>query len=136
MLAMAVTLSAADLEAVKAEPKLERRSDKALANAHRALDEARKAYEAGDIKKTEAALDEAGASVELSYQSLSETGKHPRSSPKYFKRAELGVRELLRRLKSIESEFAVDDRPMIHNLQQRLQRVREDLLNGIMSKKK
>lgn len=134
--ALVSTIPAADLQLARAEPSLEKRSEKALVNANRALDEARDAYHAGDSQKTQTALQEVAESVKLSYESLSDTGKHPRSSPKYFKRAELGVRELLRRLKSIESDFAVEDRPSVVQTVLQLQQVHDDLMAGLMSKKK
>ena len=46
-------MAAADLSSVKTEPDPEKRSDLALANADHAIDEARQAYTAGDVKKME-----------------------------------------------------------------------------------
>src|SRR6266516_3692564 len=87
-----------DLAAVKSEVNLEKRSDRALDNANLALDAARDAYTKGDFDESQAQLDEVGESVDLAYESLSKTGKDPRRDPKWFKRAEMRTRELLRRL--------------------------------------
>src|SRR5580704_572431 len=92
---------AIDLASVKMEPNLEKRSDLALDNATAALDQARTAYNSGDVAKTEVALNEVGESVDLAYHSLEETGKDARRNPRPFKRAELRTRELLRRLEGI-----------------------------------
>jgi hypothetical protein len=127
---------AGDLTAIKAETNLERRSDRALENADRSITVARDAYNAGKMSETKAALAETAESVQLSYESLVDTGKHPRQSPKHFKRAEVKVREMLRRLKNLESDFSVDDRGAVAQTEQRLQQIHDDLLNGIMSKKK
>lgn len=127
---------AGDLQGVKAEPNLERRSDRALDNANRAISEARDAYAANDLEKSKAALQETVASVELSFEALEGTGKHPRSSPKHFKKAELSVREMLRRLKGLETDFNVDERPLLVATEERLQAVHERLIDGLMSKKK
>jgi hypothetical protein len=136
MICAAVAFAAPDLASVKAEPNLARRSVRALANADHAIDAAHEFYNAGDIKKAGAELDEVGDSVELCFEALTETGKHPRSSPKHFKHAELSIGDLLRRLKSFESDVSVDDRPLVERAEHRLQQVRDDLLSGIMGKKK
>jgi hypothetical protein len=132
---LAAVVAAGDLASVKAEPNLERRSDKALSNADRAISEAREAYGAGDLARTKAAFSEVVDSVQLSYDSLIATGKNPRRSPKYFKRAEVATRAMMRRLKNLETDFSVDDRPLLAEAQQHLAKVHEDLLNGIMKRK-
>src|SRR5258708_13395813 len=87
VLITSVMLLAFDLGSIKNEPNLEKRSELALDYANTALDQAREAYVAGDIAKTEAALGELRESVELAYQSLEGTGKDARRSPKSFKPA-------------------------------------------------
>jgi hypothetical protein len=135
-LALCMTAPSADIESLKSEPNLEKRSEKALLNANAAITAAREAYSAGDSRKARMALEETASSVELSYDALSGTGKHPRQSPKHFKHAELSVREMLRRLKDLENDVGVDDRPVLVETEDRLQRVHDELLDGIMSKKK
>jgi hypothetical protein len=127
---------ATDLESVRAESNLEKRSDRALENANHAIDMARDSYAAGDLKKSSEALQEVRDSVALSYESLSDSGKNPRRSPKHFKRAEMSIREMLRRLKGLESDFSVEDRNILMETERQLQQIRDDLLAGIMSKKK
>ena len=56
---LAAQLYATDLGTIKQEPNLERRSDLALQYANSALDTAREAYTAGNVDKTEAAIEEA-----------------------------------------------------------------------------
>jgi hypothetical protein len=124
-----------DLNLVRAEPNLEKRSDKALANAHKALDRAQKAYGDGDLQAVEAALAEAREALELSIASLKETGKNPRKSPKYFKRAEIQTRRMLRRLEDFRLFMGVDDRRLAESLVLHVQKTHEWLLEGIMSKK-
>ncbi len=125
----------ADLTTVKAEANLERRSDIALDYANAELDEAREAYNAGDAAKLQAALEDARASVELSFQSLEETGKSARNS-KYYKRAELRTRELLRRLDGLRDLVGFEERSLVERVRDRVAEVHDDLLKGIMSKKK
>lgn len=126
---------AADLVSVKAEPNLEKRSDLALENANHDIDEARTAYQAGDVNKTDAELKELRDSVDLSFESLDNSGKQPRRS-KYYKQAELKLRFMLRRLSGFRDEMNVEDRKPLDDAVNRLQEVHDRLLMEIMSKKK
>ncbi len=101
MQVLLILFLAFDLAAVKLEPNLERRSERAIDNASAAMDAARDAASAGDSAKTKIALDEVRDSVDLAYQSLVESGKSARRNPKFFKRAELKTRELMRRLEGL-----------------------------------
>ncbi len=125
----------ADITAVKSEPNLEKRSDLALANADRAIDDARSDYQAGDPGKTDADLKQVRELVDLSLESLESSGKQARNS-KYFKRAEIRIREMLRRLASFRDEMSVDDRKPLDDAAARLQEVHDRLLLEIMSKKR
>ena len=88
----------ADLKPALAEPNLEKRSKLALDNAAAVYQAARSAYEKGDNDRAAAAVAEIQESVDLAYKSLTETGKNPRKSPKWFKKAEIETRDLLRKL--------------------------------------
>jgi hypothetical protein len=125
----------AGLDQVMAEQNLEKRSELALKNAHAALDGARQAFKDGDLGAEAKALEEVGRSVELSKQSLDQSGKNPRRSPKYFKKAEIEVRKLIRRLDSFRLEMSVDDRGPVDKLIDFSHKVHEDLIAGIMGKK-
>lgn len=131
----AAQLYATDLGTIKKEPNLERRSDLALQYANSALDTARDAYAAGDVDKTGAAIEEVGSSVDLAYDSLEQTGKDPRRSPKFFKRAEMSTRQLLRRLDGMIESMSVADRMLAEKVRGRVADIHENLLKGIMKKK-
>ena len=105
--ALALFFAFWDLGSVKSEPDLEKRSELALANADREIDEARKAYNGGDQKTVQAALEEVSQSVVLSYDSLGHTHSAPRNS-KYYKRAEQKVQALIRRLSGFRDEVSFD----------------------------
>ena len=122
----------ADLSRANAEPNLEKRSQLALENAKQALKAARQAYNNGDLAKTKAWLTELQQSVRLAEESLRRTGKNPRKSPKYFKRAEIGTRELLRLIHSFHDFMSFDDRSMLDFVKAEIQRVHDSLLTGIM----
>ncbi|MBZ5606407.1 MAG: hypothetical protein LAO79_29300 [Acidobacteriia bacterium] len=135
MNALLILFLAIDLASVKNEPNLERRSDLALDFVHQAIDAAREAYNAGDSAKMQAALEEGGQALEISYQALSDAVKNPRNS-KSFKKAELRTRELIRRLDGLAQTVGVDDREAVAKLRDHVAEVHDDLLKGIMSKKK
>lgn len=135
-LVVAAVAVASGLDRVKAEPNLEKRSRLALEYANSEIDAARQAYNSGEMKKSNAALAEVRESVDLCVQSLDETHKDARKNPKAFKRAEIDIQGLVRRLKSLEDDFSVDDRGEILKTEQRLQEVHDDLIARIMTKRK
>ncbi len=138
-LALAMAFSAplrADLKSAQAEPNLEKRSKLALENAGAALKAARAAYNKGDNGQAASAADEVRASVDLAFESLQQTGKNPRSHPKYFKQAEIETRDLLRRLDSFQQEMSYADRPMLDKVKARIQQVHDELLMGLMEGKR
>lgn len=140
VVAVAVSLALAsqsDLGTIKSEPKPEKRAERALDNADESLKSAQEAYLVkGDLKQTSSELEELSQSVELAYASLMDTHKNPSKSPKHFKRAEIKTRELLRRLNDFREQMSVDDRAAADKARAALQKVHEDLLEGIMGGKK
>jgi len=126
----------ADLKAARAEPDLEKRSGLALANAPAALKAARQAYDAGDNAQVAADAAEIEESVDLAYKSLEQTGKNPRSHPKWFKKAEIETRDLLRRLDAFQQEMNFADRTILDKVKARVQQVHDDLLVGLMEGKR
>jgi len=125
----------ADLKAALAEKDLEKRSKLALDNAELALQAAKAAYQQGDIGKTRTAVTEVKESVDLAFQSLNDTHKNPRKSPKYFKSAELATRDLLRRLETFDYDMSYEDREILKPVKERVQQVHDDLLLGLMEGK-
>ena len=132
---LVLLIAFADLTGVKSEPDLEKRSELALANADRAIDEARDAYTSGNEKAQQAALIEVQESVETSYQALEHSNKPPRRS-KYYKNAELKVRALMRRLTSLREEVGFEARQSVDAVIKKLSDVHDQLINDVMSKKK
>src|SRR5437016_2908397 len=126
----------ADLASIRQEPNLERRSQLAMDYANTALDAAHSQYQAGETAKTEATLGDVGASVDLAYQSLLDTGKEARRDPKVFKRTELGTRQLLRRIEGMAESMNFQDRPVAEKLRDRVAAIHDDLIKAIMSKKR
>lgn len=129
-------LAEADLEAVRAEKRLERRARLALENADRMITAAREAYQGGDATAVRSALEEVAVSVELCYQSLKETGKDPRRNFRHYKHAEISTRQLLRRLDGFRDEMSYLDRELIEPVIERVEQVNKDLLHDIMGGRK
>jgi len=132
---LAVGSLRADLQQARAQPNLEKRSMLALDNAAQSLGKAREAYEKGDNAQVETLAKDIQESVELAETSLHETGKNPRKSPKWFKRAESSTRDLLRRLDSFQQQMDVADRPMLDAVKAKVQQVHDDLLLGVLEGK-
>ena len=132
----AASLWAIDLASVQQEPNPERRNQLAMEFANFALDAARTAYQANDLDKTRASLDEAGEAVSLSYSSLKQTGKNARRDPKLFKRTELATRQMLRRIEGMAESMSFEDRALVDKLRERVTAIHENLLQDIMAKKK
>jgi hypothetical protein len=126
----------ADLAAIKSEPNLEKRSQRALDYGDKALDAARAAYKNGDMAAMESALKEVGLSAELALQALKDTGKHPSRSTKQYKRGEIRTRQLQRRLESFQQEVDFDHRETVGAIEQKVQAIHEEFLDGVMSRRK
>jgi len=124
--------SRADLTRALKEPNLEKRSQLALENASAAYKAARTAYEKGENEQVSLLAAEILESVELANTSLTQTGKNPRRSPKWFKKAEIDTRELLKRLDGFEHEMGFNDRPMLEKVKARVQQIHDELLVGLM----
>lgn len=126
---------ALDLTGIKAEPKLEKRSELALKYAESELDAARDAYKKGDVEASRAALSEVEAGVKLSYDSLMATGKDPRRSSKPFKDAEKSTRQILRRLDGLHDLMSDFDRGAVDPVHRTVSDIHDQLITGIMGKK-
>jgi hypothetical protein len=135
MQALLILCLAFDLAAIRLEPNLERRSERALDNASAAMDAARDASGSGEPEKVKAALAELRDSVDLAYQSLVDSGKSARRNPKFFKRAELKTRELMRRLEGLLQAVDSDDRPFVESVRDQVSKVHDNLIQDIMQKK-
>jgi phage shock protein A len=133
---LGAALAEADLEAVRAEKKLEKRARLALQNADRMITTARDAYQNGDAELLRTALEEVAASVELCYQSLRETGKDPRRNFRHYKHAEITTRQLLRRLSGLRDEMSYLDRELIDPVIERVEHINKELLHDIMGGRK
>ena len=111
-------LFGADAAAVKAEPNLEKRSEKALIYAGELLTAMRGELDRNDVEKIKGQLIEFQEAVDISVDALAATGKNARRNPKFFKKAELRLRlrELQRRLETFKRDMGFDDRPVLDDV--------------------
>ena len=130
------TLVAGDLKSVRAEPDLEKRSEKALQAADEAFQSAKKAYKEGDAPAEAAGLASMREAVELAMKSLEESGKDARRSPKYFKKAEIELRKLIRNLDDFRFAKSAEERKPAEELLVVVHEAHDKVLLGIMTKKK
>ena len=124
-----------DLGAVKSEPDLDKRSELALTNVDHEIDEARKAYNAGDQKAQDAALEEIDASVAICYDSLQHSHEAPRKS-KYYKRAEQRLQGLIRRMSAFRDDVGFESRQSVERVINKMSEIHDQLITDIMSKKR
>ena len=125
----------ADLKAALAEHDLGKRSKLALDNAGATLKAVREAYQKGDNEALGPLLKELEESIGLAWDSLENTGKNPRKSPKWFKEAEIKTRGLLRKLESLQHDMDFEERVWLDQAKVRLEKVHDDLLVGLMEGK-
>jgi len=129
-------LAAADLATVRTEPDAEKRSEKALQAAEADFQAAKKAARDGETAVETAALTGIHDAVDLAIKSLDETGKNARRNPKYFKKAEITLRKLIRNLEDFRFAKGADERQQVEELLAFVHESHDKVLLGIMTKKK
>jgi hypothetical protein len=126
---------AVDLTIVRAEPDLEKRSEKALVAAEEAFQATRKAFKEGDTAVETAGLATVREAVELAVNSLENSGKDARRNPKYFKKAEIALRKLIRNLDDYRFAKPADERAPVEAVIAVTHDAHDKVLTGIMTKK-
>ena len=124
------------LAEVEREPDLEKRAGLALDFARPAVGRMVKAYEAGQPDEAKQILASIVQAAVVARQSLQETGKHARSKPKHFKRAEIDTRKLLRDLESAQRKLNFDERPDLDPAIAKVDEINRQILFDIMESKK
>jgi hypothetical protein len=135
-IALFLLAQASPFDSVRTEPNPEKRYWKALEFGSSQIVEARKLYSEGKPAEFTQALDLVTQAVQLCDETLRGTGKNPAKYPKHFKKAELKIREIMRRLTSFEEEVSIDDRPTVANAKKQVQKLHEELLFDIMGRRK
>ena len=140
VLATALVAAAAS-ERAKVEAKLAREGNpikKALLEVQLAeisLKDARRLYQEGDPENGLEKLKEMLSWSEKAHDRLFQTGRNPRKKPGGFKKAEIRLRKLGRRLADLLLAVPFEERKEIQNIAGRLSEIRERLLLGILQGK-
>jgi hypothetical protein len=129
MVAVSACSAQAFIPELKAEHDPGRRSELALEYADEAFDSASSLYKGGDIHKGDAELDNMTAAVNECLEALS--GLH---KARLYKRAELKVATLQRRLQDLEGTLEIEERGWADQTIRKLEELHDKLLDGVMRK--
>jgi hypothetical protein len=124
------------LAEVEREPDLEKRAGLALDYARAAVGRVVKAYAAGEPGQAKQILDSIVQAAEVARESLGDTGKHARSKPKHFKKAEIESRKLVRDLEAAKRDLTFEERPDLDPAIAQIEEINRQLLFDIMESKR
>lgn len=114
---------------IKSEHDPFKRSEKALSLANDAFDNARDEYVKGEINKGDAELETMMNALDECVASLNTAHK-----ARYYKKAEMDVALLQRRLKTLVDDISVQERGWAEYTQRKLDELHDKLLDGVMRK--
>jgi hypothetical protein len=117
------------VENLNTEPDPSRRAEHALSLAEGAFAEARVAYDKGQIKAGDQHLEEMIKLLNVCVSSLEAAHKS-----RNYKFAEIRVKGLMRRLKTLVGDLSVDDRGWAEYTARQLEEIHDKLLSGVMKK--
>ena len=130
LLLLATLLPAQSILAeIKAERDPCKRSEKALSLAETAFDNAHDFYNTGQIHKGDAELENMMTALEECVSSLDTARK-----AKYYKKAEMNVALLQRRMQTLVGDIALQERGWAEYTQRKLDQIHDKLLDGVMRK--
>jgi hypothetical protein len=117
------------LTELQAEQNPQKRSEKALIFADAAFDSAHELYLKGEIEKGDAQLETMTKALNQCVESLTAAHK-----ARYYKKAEMNVASLQRRLEGLLSDLSVQKRGWVEYTSRKVDEIHDKLLNGVMSK--
>jgi hypothetical protein len=133
LIAAAAFLTAATGESLPPEVTSERnpgkRSEIAIDFADKAFDQARSFYQSGDIAHGESQLNLVATLADECFTSAQESHK-----AKYYKRDEMKVSTLTRRVRSFADDLGYEQREKASLLASHLDEIHDKLLRGVMGK--
>ncbi|MCX6590600.1 MAG: hypothetical protein NTZ56_03660 [Acidobacteria bacterium] len=124
-------LLAFDLAAVKAEPDPVKRANRALDYAFEQLAEARKLTSDGSAEALKSTAEQVTAGIDL----MVETFGQARRRTSDLKKAELRLRDLIRRLETLRQDAPFEERAVIEAVETRARASNEKLLELVMGKR-
>ena len=121
--------AAQSMVAINQEHDPGKRSELALSMADESFDQARLYYEKGAIDKGDAALENMTGALNACVQSLEISNK-----ARLYKRAELKVAFLQRRMSGLLADLSVTERGWAEQTKRRLEEIHDKILDGVMRK--
>ncbi len=132
LMAAAFTVTAS-AQSFLAELKMERdpakRADLALSFADESFDSAKTNYHKGEIHEGDVALDNMTTALNACIESVAVANK-----AKFYKRAEMKVAMLQRRLSGLMDDISVAERGWAEQTARRVEEIHSKLLDGVMRK--
>ena len=123
----------ASAQSFLAELKLEhdpgRRAEMALSFADESFDSAKTNYQKGDVHLGDVALDNMTSALNFCVESVAAANK-----TKFYKKAELKVAMLQRRLSGLMEDLSVTERGWAEQTSRRVEEIHAKLLDGVMRK--
>jgi hypothetical protein len=106
-----------------------------LQEADYSLATASSAYRADDPARVSAALTDFLKYIDQAYACLAESGTNPLERPRHFKRAEIYLRKLSRKLDNLRRQMRFDDQEILEVARIRVDEVDEALVIGLVGAK-
>lgn len=128
--AFAVSL-AAQTKDWRAERDVRKRAELGLKAAESQLDDARQVYRSGDPYQAQAGLGEAVDTMLEAYQMVVDAGDDMRKQARRYKKVEIGLRGILRKLEDFQMQAEVVDRGPIERAAQTVSRMRDNMLKAM-----
>ena len=135
LVSLAGSTAPTDLDAIKAISEWSKRSDFALDYAAQTLDDAKTDNQAGKANKVQADLKQIDEAAQVCFSALQDSRKKPRND-KHYKRAELKLRELARRLRGFRDDVPFEQQDAVGATLKNVQDIHDRLLLEIMGKGK
>ncbi len=115
----------------QAERNLYKRVEKGLETADAQLDEARKIYREGNPYKAQEQMDVSLDTALEAYQMIVDSGEDMRKRAGRFKKIEIQMRGILRKLEDYNAQVELLDRGPVHRAWQTVSRMQDQLLKSM-----
>jgi site-specific recombinase len=129
LLSVCVCSAQSFLNELKAEHDPARRAEKALEYADESFDSARAFYDKGLVHKGDEQLDYMTAALKECVDALDQAHK-----AKFYKKAELNVAVLQRRMDDLLSDLSIQERGWAEYINRKLDEMHDKILEGVMRK--
>jgi tetratricopeptide (TPR) repeat protein len=113
------------------EKNLYKRAEKGLEVAEAQLDAARETYRNGDPYKAQAELEDSLETIMEAYQVIVDSGEDMRKRASRFKKFEIRLRGIYRKMEDHETQAEVLDRGPIERARQTVSKMQDKLLEGM-----